>query len=101
MNEIWPASGRGLKAEGAKGWHLEYQAIAPREIRRTTMNRQDAFVLTHYTDITEAKQREVRRLQAEATRTVLRDIIEALRRTLARANRHSVTPLGSSISDHR
>jgi hypothetical protein len=49
------------------------------------MNLQDEFILTHYTDITEAKHREVRQLQAMATRRVLTDMITALRRAFGRS----------------
>ena len=49
------------------------------------MTLEDGFILTHYTDITEAKQHKVRQLQAEATRTVLRDMISCLRRAFQRS----------------
>jgi hypothetical protein len=38
------------------------------------MNRQDAFTFTHYTDITEARQLDVRRLQAEMILSMLRGL---------------------------
>ena len=53
------------------------------------MNQQDEFILTHYTDITEAKQRKVRQLQADATRGFLADMTAALRRAFSRSPIHT------------
>jgi hypothetical protein len=42
------------------------------------MNRQEAHTLTHYTDITETRRQNVRKLQAEAARSMLRLILAAI-----------------------
>jgi hypothetical protein len=49
------------------------------------MTSKDEFIFTHYTDIAEAKHQEVRRLKAEATREVLRDMIKGLSGSLRRS----------------
>jgi hypothetical protein len=82
---FWTASGRRLKVKGEEGRQSERKAIKLKEVRRYTMNSKDAFILTHYTDITEAKQRDVRQLHAEATRTVIRAMIATLRRVFLTA----------------
>ncbi len=53
------------------------------------MNQSDEFILTHYTDITEAKQREVRLMQAMAMRRFLADMITLLRRAFQRSSIHT------------
>ena len=50
------------------------------------MTDEDAFILTHYTDIAESKQRDVRELQAEAARSVMRDMIASLQRVFQKTD---------------
>lgn len=51
------------------------------------MNRQDAFIFTHYTEITESKQRDVHRLQAEMAHSILRGLGTAISKALHRSPR--------------
>ena len=44
------------------------------------MDRREEFILTHYTDISDTKKREVRALQAEMTRRFLLGLIVRLHR---------------------
>ena len=57
------------------------------------MNRQDAFTFTHYTEITDAKQQDVRKLQAELTLSILRGIGSALRKAFKWSQRGDCTGL--------
>ena len=49
------------------------------------MNRQDETPFTRYTEITEAKQKDVRRMQAEVALSIFRTIVATLRRLLKRS----------------
>ena len=42
------------------------------------MTSKETYIMSHYTEITEAKQKDVRRMQAEVARGVLRGLISAL-----------------------
>jgi len=53
---------------------------------------QDAYIFTHYTEYMEAKQRDVRRLQAETTRSFLRRIGAAIGRALGWVQRDDGAP---------
>lgn len=51
------------------------------------MNQQDAFIFSHYTEITESKQRDIRRLKAEVAHTSLRVLGTAIRKAFRRVTR--------------
>jgi hypothetical protein len=85
MTPIWTVSGQHLKAEQPQEWHLQPKDNIPRHIRRNEMNRQDETAFTRYTEITEAKQNEVRRMQTEVTLSIFRAIVATLRRVLKRS----------------
>lgn len=55
------------------------------------MNRQDAHVATRYIEITELKQPEVRRLQAEMGKAIFRRFWEAMGKALRRPPRATTT----------
>ena len=42
------------------------------------MDRRDTYIFTHYSDIAEAKNRDVRNLQAKAVRSLMLGMCEAL-----------------------
>ena len=67
-------SGQHLKAEQPQEWQVELKQIIPRHIRRNEMNRLDETAFTHYTEIADAKQIDVRRMQAEVALSILRAI---------------------------
>jgi|GEM_PF-3113413 len=60
------------------------------------MNRHDAHILTHYTDISEAKQRDVRKLQAEVAGSFLKGLRIAFVRLIAGTPGQSGKPQDSS-----
>ena len=74
MKAIWTVSGQRLKAEQPQEWHVELMEIIPRHYRRNEMNRQDETAFTHYTEITDGKQIDVRRMQAEVALSIFRGI---------------------------
>ena len=49
------------------------------------MTPQDTYIMSRYTAITEAKHRDVRRMQAEMTRSALRGLITAAVKRLRHA----------------
>jgi hypothetical protein len=85
MKPIWTVSGQHLKAEQQQKWHVQPKEHIPRHIRRNEMNRQDETAFTRFTEITEAKQNEVRRMQTEVTLSIFRAIVATLRRVLRRS----------------
>ncbi|MBV7395900.1 hypothetical protein [Mameliella sediminis] len=60
------------------------------------MHRRDAHVLTHYTNITEAKGNEVRNLRAMAAQAMLGKMRHALRRAVL-----GMTTTKRNASQHR
>lgn len=74
MKAIWTVSGQRLKAAQPQEWHVEPMEISPQQIRINKMNRQDETAFTHYTEIADAKQIDVRRMQAEMALSILRVI---------------------------
>lgn len=48
------------------------------------MTRRENHILTHYTDIAEARQRDIRRQQAEMARTLFRFLGAAIRKAFTR-----------------
>ena len=52
------------------------------------MNRQDETAFTHYTEITETKQIDVRRMQAEVAKSMLRGIGATLGKMFNRSPRN-------------
>lgn len=49
----------------------------------------EAHTLTHYTEIAEAKQRDVRRIQAESARHMLKGILAAVRNSFRASQRRN------------
>ena len=49
------------------------------------MTPQETYILTHYTEIAETKQRDVRRIQAETALSILQSVVAAMVKGLRRA----------------
>ena len=95
MKAIWTVSGQRLKAAQPQEWHVEPMEISPQQIGINKMNRKDETAFTHYTEIADAKQIDVRRMQAEMALSMFR----AIGGTLGKAFNRTPHSEGAQVLD--
>jgi hypothetical protein len=72
MEVFWTVSGQRQKALQGRQWQTDLKKHSPFQLRRKQMNRQRQNAFTHYSEVTDAKQLDVRKMQVAVALSILR-----------------------------